>query len=1050
MRRLSDRPYRHLCNLWRSLLTAVIWFGLLAPAGQLGASEAGAFFMGQYGPKAYGLNPQNWVTAQDSRGVLFFGNTEGIIEFDGATWRQISFGGFPALSLTFNEKGTLFVGSANDFGFLEPDKEGDFHFVSLARQLPTSARQFGNVRSIACLDDHVWFTAVDKVFAWDTKARKLEKITAAGAIRSFVFDHQVYVSFRPYGLKRLSGTKLSTVSEMEAIPHSQLRSMVRFQHEPIFATAEDLYRIDRGRVAKWNNKASAVLRDALITSVLPLRNGLLAVGTTRQGLYLFDARGRLEAVVDKRSGLRSDAISSLYEDRQNGLWLTLDRGLARVEVESPLTSYGESENMGEMVTAITRFNGTIYAGTALGLSYLLPGLNGALPTFQAMPGVQDHVVALLSLKEELLTGGAGGIFRVSRGNAEQVLKATVIYDLAASSDHNRVYAVGSGGLYVLKRTGGRWQLDSHLEGPEWRSVVEDSSRNVWVTGRTSITHVDLSHESPLSETFGRTEGVPTGLVNAYRVAGRVLFTTSQGIRSFDSQKRVFVPDAVLGNEFADNSVRASLVRSGPNGEIWISGNGYHSVLSRKPDGTYTRRGDPLHRAGIEEIYGLYLEENGTAWASGTDGGLVRFKPQSVQPEVVPMLLLRRIRSLKSKEVIFDGTATATKPRIRYADNALRFEFALPDFTDPTRTEYQVLLKGLDRDWSAWSIEPEKEYTNLYEKDYVLYARARNVAGATSAPVEFHFRVLPPWYRTWWSFILYALLLLFVIAFVIRLRLRQLAGQNRKLEMMVTARTARIREQRDEIVEKERETTSLLLNILPPKIAEELRTTGKVEPIACKHVSVCFTDFVGFTRACERMTAQELVTALHTYFGAFDEVITRYHLEKLKTIGDAYMFVGGLPQSKKAATLDTVLAALELLRTVERLGEVPGNVNWSVRIGVHTGPAVAGIVGSQKFAFDIWGETVNLASRLETSAQADTVNVSSEAYELIKDFIECEPRGLVKTKEGRYLEMYFARQIRPELVADPDLFYQLYRERFQESAPPINLEAHSPGAAAKLS
>lgn len=1015
------------------------------PAGKAPAAalEAGAYFMGQFGPKVYGMSPQNWAAVQDRRGVMFFGNTDGVLEFDGATWRQVSFDGLPAMSLAFDSKGTLFVGSENDFGYLEPDPEGgDFNFVSLAKQLSPSARHFGNVRTIACLNETVVFTASNNLYAWNTETKKLSTISAPGASRSLVLDDSIYVLLRPFGLKRLEGSKLVNVFNQDLLPHKLLRSISHFHGTFILATAGELYREDKGRITRWKTEAAPLLSEAGVVTLLPLRNGMLAIATARSGVFLVDENGKLDHVVDKHAGLRSDAVSALFEDRQNGLWLALDRGLARVEVESPLTNYGETENIGEMVTSVTRFNGVIYAGTAVGLSYLLPGLNGALPTFQPVPGTPDHVVTLLPRKDDLLTGGNGGIFRVAEGRSESVLKTAVIYDLAPSSDGRRVYAVGSGGLYLLAKENTQWKLLSSLDGPEWRTVVEDSPQSVWVTGRTSISHVDVSRPSPLAETFGRTEGVPTGWVNAYKVAGRIVFATSSGIRRFNPQTRTFIPDPFFGADFAADSEKVSLLRDGKDGQVWLSGDGYQTLLIRRPDGAYLRRDEPLARAGIHELYSLYVESDGTVWASGMDGGLVRSSPSRLEVPPTPALLLRRIQSLKSKENIAEALPNANAPRIHYRDNALRFEFALPDFEDTSRTEYQVWLKGLDRDWSAWSPEAEKEYTNLYEKEYTLLARARNLNGTVSAPIQFEFRVLPPWYRTWWSFILYAAILAAAIAFIIRLRLRQLAAQNRKLELMVTTRTARIREQRDQIVEKERETTSLLLNILPPQVADELRTTGKVDPVSCQNVAVCFTDFVGFTRACESMTAQELVTALHAYFGAFDDVINRYNLEKLKTIGDSYMFVGGVPRSRNAATLDTVLAALELTRTVERIGETSGDLSWKIRVGVHCGPAVAGIVGSKKFAFDIWGETVNLASRMETSSQPNTVNVSAAAYEVIKDFIDCESRGLVRTKEGRHLEMYFARQLKPELLAHPDRFHALYQERFLESPPPVDFQVHS--------
>jgi class 3 adenylate cyclase len=260
----------------------------------------------------------------------------------------------------------------------------------------------------------------------------------------------------------------------------------------------------------------------------------------------------------------------------------------------------------------------------------------------------------------------------------------------------------------------------------------------------------------------------------------------------------------------------------------------------------------------------------------------------------------------------------------------------------------------------------------------------------------------------------------------------LAEANRKLEVIIAERTEEIREQRDTIRDDEEKTRALLLNILPASVAEELSSTGSVAPVSYDDITVCFTDFVGFTLSSEGLPPSELVAALHMYFTAFDEIIGRYGLEKLKTIGDSYMFVSGLPKRSASHAVDAVMAGLEIADFVAGLADSrPG---WKIRIGIHSGPVVAGVVGVRKFAFDIWGETVNFASRFESSGSPNRVNMSAQTYNLVRDFVECEPRGPISIKEGRKLEMFFARGIRPELrdtdpQANRSRFAQLYREKF---------------------
>jgi len=233
--------------------------------------------------------------------------------------------------------------------------------------------------------------------------------------------------------------------------------------------------------------------------------------------------------------------------------------------------------------------------------------------------------------------------------------------------------------------------------------------------------------------------------------------------------------------------------------------------------------------------------------------------------------------------------------------------------------------------------------------------------------------------------------------------------------------------------------SLLLNILPAEVADELRTKGLVSPKYFEDVTILFTDFVGFTLSTEKLAAEELVQMLHDYFTAFDQIVARYKLEKMKTIGDSYMCISGLPVRKPSHPVDTVMAAFEMLQVVQERARAGGVAQWKVRIGIHTGPVIAGVVGINKFAFDIWGDTVNYSSRMESSGEANRINLSERTYSRVKDFFECEHRGKVLTKEKRELDMYFAKGILPSLMngsakVPPPAFARRYNVYFQQDAP----------------
>jgi class 3 adenylate cyclase len=215
-----------------------------------------------------------------------------------------------------------------------------------------------------------------------------------------------------------------------------------------------------------------------------------------------------------------------------------------------------------------------------------------------------------------------------------------------------------------------------------------------------------------------------------------------------------------------------------------------------------------------------------------------------------------------------------------------------------------------------------------------------------------------------------------------------------------------------VSEERRKSDSLLLNILPETTATELKEKGSAAPRYYPLVSVLFADFAGFSRLSSRLSPEAIVKYLNFYFRAFDEIIERHGIEKIKTIGDAYMCAGGVPIPNESNPVDTVMAAMEIqsfiLASRETIRKESG-VDWDLRIGIHSGEIVAGVVGTKKFAYDIWGDTVNVAARLEEKSLPGRVNISAVTYELVKDHFECTYRGEIQAKNIDLMGMYFVEK-----------------------------------------
>jgi class 3 adenylate cyclase len=326
-----------------------------------------------------------------------------------------------------------------------------------------------------------------------------------------------------------------------------------------------------------------------------------------------------------------------------------------------------------------------------------------------------------------------------------------------------------------------------------------------------------------------------------------------------------------------------------------------------------------------------------------------------------------------------------------------------------------MLENYDNTWREAKGEKSSYYFNVPPGKYVFRVKAFNSEG-TKGEKAINVTVNPPFWQTWWFRTLVGIFLAASLYTIYRWRTASLRRQKIILERTVKERTIEVVEEKavverqKDVIQKEKEKADeLLLNILPFEVAEELKEKGYTTAKSFDEVTVLFSDIKGFTNVAEKMTAQELVKEINTYFSAFDTIILKYGLEKIKTIGDAYIAAGGLPEKNSATAQNVVEAAIAMQKAVEKLKQeriVLDKPYFELRIGIHTGPVVAGVVGIKKFQYDIWGDTVNLAARMEQSGVAGKINISQQTYELVKEQFNCVHRGKVEAKNKGEIDMYF--------------------------------------------
>ncbi len=271
----------------------------------------------------------------------------------------------------------------------------------------------------------------------------------------------------------------------------------------------------------------------------------------------------------------------------------------------------------------------------------------------------------------------------------------------------------------------------------------------------------------------------------------------------------------------------------------------------------------------------------------------------------------------------------------------------------------------------------------------------------------------------------SLLLAFTLFYLNRLAL--IKKQNENLDRLIEEKIKEISDQKAKIesqqvalLKEKKKLDGIFHNIFPVDVAEELKSKGKVSPKHYSSVTVMFTDIKSFTQIAETYRPTDLVKILDKYFSKFDEIISKYRLEKIKTIGDSYMCAGGLPNRNKTHPVDMTIAALEIQDWIIQLKKefiAKGEDFLDLKVGIHTGEATAGVVGKKRFAYDVWGNTVNVAHRMEETGVIEKVNISGRTHSLIEPFFDVTYRGQLPAKNKGVLSMYFVDGIKSELSVD---------------------------------
>jgi signal transduction histidine kinase/ligand-binding sensor domain-containing protein len=819
--------------------------------------ETGRPFIRNYSPKEYGASTQNWAILQDQRGVMYFGNGVGLLEYDGVSWRLLTMPNQSLVrSLAMDQNGRIYVGAVGDFGYLAPSRTGgNMQFVSLLDRVPPEEREFADVWRIHVTSQGVYFRMQNRLFRWADNRMQAWK-PATRFHLSFVVRDQLYVRQWEVGLMQMAGDSLRLAPDGKKFADTRIYLMLPYDEKKILIGTREqgLFLYDGASTKPFPTEADKFLNENQLYCGEVLSDGTFALGTQQGGLAIIDRQGKFLQRLDKATGLRDNSVYFIFPDYQGALWLALDNGIGRVEIPSPLSLFGESAGLKSQVLSIIKHQadarrGTLYVGTTVGVFYLQP--QSVETEFRPVAGIAATSWSFLAIGKNLLAATLDGVYQIT-GDRATFIKKSVSRSFAANvlhrskRDSDRVYVGLADGLAALRMSKGKWIDEGRIRGiqEEIWSIVESEDGKLWLgTTSTGVLRADFSTgadlQNPKVERFGTAHGLPEGGIEVFAVAGREFFASKEGIFCFDESRNVFIPDST----FAPNGRSVAAFGGSPNeyslredrgGNVWINFGRETALAKRQADGVYATDKTPFLRFFDFPVVAIYPEDDpadsGTSsvvWFGGGDG-LIRYDPHIQKNYAADYLALIRRVIVGDDSVIFSGAnileANGPTAKLKYADNAMRFEFSASNFEAEAENQFQNFLEGFDDSWSAWSKETKRDYTNLPPRTYHFRVKARNIYQHESREAEYTFTVLPPWYRTWLAYAFYGLILAAVVFAADRLQRRRLIKRERTRARL---REAELRAQAAEAqakalqAENERKKNVELLSEIGKKITASL-------------------------------------------------------------------------------------------------------------------------------------------------------------------------------------------------------------------------------------
>lgn len=829
-------------------------------AGQ--TNELGNYPLNNFSPRDYNALDQNWCAVQDQRGIMYFGNHNGVLEYDGVNWRSLAGSdGSPVHSMAMDPNGRIYFGAENEFGYLHTNTKGQLEYELLS-ELLNDDQDFFEVWGTHLLHDAIVFQCYHNLFIWRNDS--LNVIASEREINeSYLVGDRLFISYLDASLGMYRDGKLKALQISGMADLGRISGMVALGEDRMLIITEQkgFYELipdapggDSYRLRKIETPSDLLFTRCAIYNAIKLPDGRISLGTWGHGVIILDESFHVEKIIDKESGLQDEVIQGQFIDERGNLWLSLSSGISRIEVHSGLTHFGDESGLEGTIQSLARCNERVYASSNNGLYFMSGEAYDASvcrfqrPVFQMINSFDMECWQLIPFHEpgqhKLIVITNDEVFWLDKNHRSGRVCLGYAYSLLQSDVHpDRLFIGLEQGLVRIRKEGEKWVEENDFPDIELRitHICEAENGVLWLGTETDGMYRVSPEYGPAGELMNYTlehftdeQGLPEGPFITIFTDGQPHTATNKGMCCFHPGEAYFYPDSLFGGRFADGTSWIHRIKKRNDDRI------YMVTFSEEPDmkfeagylektseGDYEWNSRPFRRVAEEQVNALLPEADGIAWFGGS-GGLYRFD-ENYEPDLSkPFNVYIRSVSRIEGELLYGGAYSDEnnvqsmiqtgrwKLSLPYRENSLEFLFSAQPGEDEEFNKYSFFLEGNDSRWSDWTGDSKKEYTNLHEGAYTFHIKAMNIYGQESNEATYEFVILAPWFRTVWAYIAYLVLAILIVYAIVTVYTRRLRAIIRERTAEVVAQKEVIEQKNDELMDSIQYAEKIQRALIPPE------------------------------------------------------------------------------------------------------------------------------------------------------------------------------------------------------------------------------------------